>query len=177
MDQISRSADYDQIARTFDKRYERNEYAGVARALREFTGNEHSLRVLEVGCGTGHWLKVLQAPGRHLTGLDSSAGMLAQAQKRVPEAALTRGTAEHLPLPANSFDRVFCISLPWQACVPKRGTAHRAPWGKAVERGTRPSSWTGHMARLRLLPGKSRDRHGALSFVGCAAWVDDGRRL
>lgn len=96
--------------RAYDRRYERNPYAGVEEALREFVSNQPGLDILEVGCGTGHWLEALQAPGKHLTGLDSSAGMLAQAQKRVPKAALIRGTAERLPLPANSFDRAFCIN-------------------------------------------------------------------
>jgi ubiquinone/menaquinone biosynthesis C-methylase UbiE len=110
MTQISRHADYDEIAPTFDKRYERNEYAGVARFLPEFIGNQEGLFILEVGCGTGHWLEALRAPGRRLTGLDYSAGMLARAQSRVQNVTLIRGTAEALPLPAHSFDRVFCIN-------------------------------------------------------------------
>jgi SAM-dependent methyltransferase len=110
MNASNRHAEYDQIAHTFDKRYERNEYAGVERALREFIGDEHNLRVLEVGCGTGHWLDVVQATGRRPVGLDYSAGMLAKAQTRLQGAALIRGDAERLPLPSRSFDRVFCIN-------------------------------------------------------------------
>ena len=105
-----RVADYDQIARTFDKRYERNPYAGVAKALREFIGSQPGLHILEVGCGTGHWLEILQAMGRRPVGLDYSAGMLAKAQERVESAALIHGDAQRLPLPANSFDRAFCIN-------------------------------------------------------------------
>jgi SAM-dependent methyltransferase len=110
MSQIKRHANYDQIANTFDKRYERNEYAGVERALREFIGNQQGLRVLEVGCGTGHWLDVLQASENYVMGLDFSAGMLARARSSLPGMALIRGTAQHLPLPAASMDRVFCIN-------------------------------------------------------------------
>jgi len=110
MTQASRRADYDEIAPTFDNRYERNEYAGVARFLPGFIGSQEGLFILEVGCGTGHWLEALQAPGRRLTGLDYSAGMLARAQRHVQDVTLIRGTAEALPLPARSFDRVFCIN-------------------------------------------------------------------
>ncbi|HJR79324.1 MAG TPA: methyltransferase domain-containing protein [Anaerolineales bacterium] len=110
MNQSQRRADYDQIAPTFDRRYARNEYAGVERALREFIGREPGLRILEAGCGTGHWLDVLQASENYVMGLDFSAGMLARARESLPEAALIRGTAQQLPLPAASLDRVFCIN-------------------------------------------------------------------
>ena len=106
----NRHANYDQIAHTFDKRYERNEYAGVARNLREFIGSEHDLRILEVGCGTGHWLEVVQGTGNRSIGLDYSSGMLAKAQQRVSGAMLIRGDAQHLPLRSRSFDRMFCIN-------------------------------------------------------------------
>jgi ubiquinone/menaquinone biosynthesis C-methylase UbiE len=110
MSQIDRHADYDQIARTYDTRYERNSYLGVEHALRGFVGGQPRLQILEVGCGTGHWLEFLQAAPIHLTGLDFSAGMLAQAHMRLPGIALIQGTAERLPWRAESFDRVFCIN-------------------------------------------------------------------
>jgi len=110
MDQIHRHANYDQIPQTYDTRYERNSYAGVEHALQEFVGSPPGPIILEVGCGTGHWLQVLHASHAHVTGLDFSAGRLAEAQKRVPEAPLVQGNAERLPWPAESFDRVFCIN-------------------------------------------------------------------
>jgi SAM-dependent methyltransferase len=66
--------------------------------------------VLEVGCGTGHWLGVLHECGAQVTGLDASAQMLARAQVIVPGVQLVHGQAERLPWPAESFDRVFCIN-------------------------------------------------------------------
>jgi ubiquinone/menaquinone biosynthesis C-methylase UbiE len=102
--------DYDQIARTFDKRYERNQYADVERALLEFVGINPERRILEVGCGTGHWLEMLRAHGLHVSGLDFSAQMLGRARARLPGIELVRGQAERLPWPAESFDRVYCIN-------------------------------------------------------------------
>jgi SAM-dependent methyltransferase len=110
MTQTQRHADYDQISQTFDRRYERNPYAGVERALRQFIGSQPGLHVLEAGCGTGHWLEKLRGPGVHLTGLDYSAGMLAHARKRLPGTRLIRARAEKLPLPDQAFDRVFCVN-------------------------------------------------------------------
>ena len=110
MSQTHRHANYDQIAPAYDTRYERNSYAGVEGALLGFVGSQPGLQILEVGCGTGHWLEILNAHGAHPTGLDFSAGMLAQARRRMPEVSLVQGTAERLPWPAESFDRVFCIN-------------------------------------------------------------------
>jgi len=102
--------DYDQIAQTYDRRYERNQYAGVEHALHQFVGRNPELQILEIGCGTGHWLDILRASGLHVTGLDFSMQMLTRAQALVPGIALIRGRAECLPWPAESFDRVFCIN-------------------------------------------------------------------
>jgi ubiquinone/menaquinone biosynthesis C-methylase UbiE len=110
MSHLIRYADYDQIAQTYDRRYERNRYAGVERVLRQFVGNRPGLQILEVGCGTGHWLRVLHESENHMAGLDFSAQMLARAHTLVPGMDLIRGRAEHLPWPAGSFDRVFCIN-------------------------------------------------------------------
>ncbi len=110
MHPLTRRADYDQIAPTFDKRYERNAYEGVERALHEFIGNECELRILEAGCGTGHWLEVLRRSENYVIGLDYSAGMLARARSSLHGMPLIRGTAEHLPLPDASLDQVFCIN-------------------------------------------------------------------
>jgi SAM-dependent methyltransferase len=110
MSHLGRYADYDQIAQTYDRRYERNQYAGVERALRGFVGDQSGLRILEVGCGTGHWLRVLQDPANYATGLDFSVKMLARARTWVPGMDLIRGSAQRLPWAAGSFDRVFCIN-------------------------------------------------------------------
>ena len=49
-DSLMRCTDYDEIAVTYDRRYEEQDYAGIERALIEFVGSRS--RVLEVGCGT-----------------------------------------------------------------------------------------------------------------------------
>lgn len=82
----------------------------MERVLREFVGEPSDLHILEVGCGTGHWLHVLKEFESNLTGLDSSSGMLAKARRSLPAVALVRGTAQHLPLPDASIDKVFCIN-------------------------------------------------------------------
>ncbi len=57
----------------------------LSRRCGDLSGSQPGLKMLEVGCGTGHWLDFVQAlPGIHLTGFDFSAGMLVQAQMRLP---------------------------------------------------------------------------------------------
>jgi ubiquinone/menaquinone biosynthesis C-methylase UbiE len=54
-----RVTDYDRIADRFDARYSHYSYDGVRETLLNFLGPQPS-SVLEVGCGTGHWLAVAQ---------------------------------------------------------------------------------------------------------------------
>jgi ubiquinone/menaquinone biosynthesis C-methylase UbiE len=109
-DPMARRVDYDHIAKTYDRRYQENDYSGVEAALTAFVGEHLDQRVLEVGCGTGHWLRSFRGTGLRVTGLDASAQMLAYAKTQAPRAALAQGTAERLPLASETFDRVFCIN-------------------------------------------------------------------
>jgi ubiquinone/menaquinone biosynthesis C-methylase UbiE len=101
---------YDSIAATYDRRYLENDYSGVERALMAFVGPNVTGRVLEVGCGTGHWLRLLGDSGIRVAGVDASGNMLSYARARAPGAALAHGRAEHLPWRSQTFERVFCIN-------------------------------------------------------------------
>lgn len=107
---MARRVDYDAIANVYDRRYERNEYGDVERALLHFVGSG-TPRVLEVGCGTGHWLELLARHGvTNLSGLDPSARMLDIARRRVPAADLRQGVGAALSWPDASIDRIFCVN-------------------------------------------------------------------
>lgn len=56
---MNRAVDYDWIADEYDRRYDENDYGGVERTLLDFVGDSRLSSVLEVGCGTGHWLAAL----------------------------------------------------------------------------------------------------------------------
>jgi ubiquinone/menaquinone biosynthesis C-methylase UbiE len=105
----ARSVDYDAVAARFDRRYQKNNYEGVEMLLDAFAGSA-ALDVLEVGCGTGHWLARLADRGHRVAGVDASRGMLARASEAAPGAALAHGRAESLPFEDARFDRVFCIN-------------------------------------------------------------------
>lgn len=117
MSGTGRVTDYDRIADRFDTRYGLYSYTGVRDTLIHFLGD--ATAVLEVGCGTGHWLARLRSPdqlasfgeaGRPLVGVDLSAAMLRRAREKAPSARLVRARAERLPFPDAAFDRLFCIN-------------------------------------------------------------------
>jgi len=133
MNDERRVTDYDRIADRFDARYARYAYDGVRETLLNFLGPQPSA-VLEVGCGTGHWLAVAHEarlkPSPHddersakavaerlaerpiLAGVDPSAPMLAHAASR-------RATASPRPGSGQAAERIHLAraraeDLPWR---------------------------------------------------------------
>ena len=105
---MARKTDYESIAAGYDRRYQDNQYPGTSATLRAFVSAGQ--RVLEVGCGTGHWLEQLEAWGCRVSGVDPAAAMIEKAAARGLRAELVRGAAEALPWPDATFDRVVCIN-------------------------------------------------------------------
>jgi ubiquinone/menaquinone biosynthesis C-methylase UbiE len=106
----NRITDYDRIADRFDTRYAHYSYAGVRETLVNFLGPQPSA-VLEVGCGTGHWLAVAHQTERSLlVGADPSGPMLDRARVAAPGARLVRARAEALPWRDATFDRIYCVN-------------------------------------------------------------------
>ena len=101
---------YDSIAPGFDRRYLENDYSGVERALQVFVGAAFTGRVLEVGCGTGHWLRLLGENAIRVAGVDVSGSMLAFARTTARDAVIAQARAEQLPWADRTFERVFCIN-------------------------------------------------------------------
>lgn len=78
-----------------------------------------SMRVLEVGCGTGAILKDLNNKA-NIHGLDISYKRLAFANKNVRRIKLTTGDALALPYQNNSFDIAYCHYLLLWVSNPKK---------------------------------------------------------
>jgi ubiquinone/menaquinone biosynthesis C-methylase UbiE len=65
------------------------------------------MSVLDVGCGTGSLLKLYQAAGCQITGIDASPTMLAAARRKLDSPAdLRLGNATSMPFADGSFDLV-----------------------------------------------------------------------
>lgn len=89
--------------------------------LRHYILTEHR-RCLDVGCGTGHYCGRLAADGFGAVGIDLDAAMVAQAQRRYPQATFhvlnmrdvaelvaPYPTAQPPNHPTARFDAAFCI--------------------------------------------------------------------
>jgi ubiquinone/menaquinone biosynthesis C-methylase UbiE len=69
-------------------------------------------RVLDIGCGTGAALAVLEQQFQcKVSGVDPSAGMLDQALRKLPQADLRQGVAEDLPFRDESFDAALMMTV------------------------------------------------------------------
>lgn len=75
-------------------------YDAALKAAKAATGSA----VLDVGCGAGLALKMAQARGAKVSGLDAAAGLVEIARSRCPGADIRLGECEELPFADNSFD-------------------------------------------------------------------------
>jgi len=105
---VSRVTNYDAVADGYNVRYRNYDYSQIKEGLADFLGTDPLSAILEVGCGTGYWLKWLAGRATTVAGVDLSVSMIAQA--RESGAALARARAESLPWRDASFDRVLCIN-------------------------------------------------------------------
>ncbi|HKA23150.1 MAG TPA: class I SAM-dependent methyltransferase [Blastocatellia bacterium] len=69
------------------------------------------LRLLDVGCGTGHHMASLRERGFDVAGVDGSPEMLDQARANNPGAEIKLSDVESLPFPDASFDFILCIEV------------------------------------------------------------------
>jgi SAM-dependent methyltransferase len=69
-------------------------------------GIKSGQRVLDLGCGSGVFLRLAADRGAEVFGLDASEALIRLARARVPEAELRVGDIQFLPYDDDSFDLV-----------------------------------------------------------------------
>jgi SAM-dependent methyltransferase len=77
-------------------------------------------RLLDAGCGAGLALTLAAQRGAIVTGVDASAGLLAIARERLPEADLREGDLVTLPYADDSFDAVTAFNAVQYTSDPTR---------------------------------------------------------
>jgi len=108
--------DFDLLAGNYDgwyagrrgAMYDRLEKKAISRYL---PSNAKGKKLLEVGCGTGHWSRFFSEYGFEVTGLDISKRMINTAlQKGIPNVSLHIGDGHLLPFADDSFDLTAAIT-------------------------------------------------------------------
>ena len=66
--------------------------------------------VLEVGCGTGHFIAWLATKGLSVFGLDRSPAMLTECHHGFPQLPVLLSDAHHLPIKDGAFDLVVFVT-------------------------------------------------------------------
>ncbi|MCZ0860954.1 class I SAM-dependent methyltransferase [Methanocorpusculum sp. MG] len=97
-----------------------------------------TLRILDVGCGTGAMGLILAEMGHEVLGIDLSEGMMDVGRKKNEKCGLSmifqKGDAEHPPFADDSFDVVVNRHLLWT--LPHPDTA-LASWKRIIHPGGR----------------------------------------
>ena len=81
-------------------------------------GTGGGTRLLDAGCGAGLALQIAAGRGAEVVGIDASAGMLAIARERNPDAELHEGDLEELPWDDDRFDAVTAFNSAQYAADP-----------------------------------------------------------
>lgn len=91
------------------RRAGRAEEALLAWLLGHFTG---ASTVLEIGCGTGHFTRILERQGLAPVGLDRSPAMLGELRRHAPRLPVVLADAHRLPLASGAVDlSIFVTTL------------------------------------------------------------------
>jgi SAM-dependent methyltransferase len=96
------AADYDAAFRSWRCRLEDQM---LAVRLRRFLSGV-SGPLLDIGCGIGALMRLIDWPADRYTGLDVSGEMLAEAMRRYPRARFIQAPVEAMPMTAGQYDAV-----------------------------------------------------------------------
>lgn len=101
---------YDQwYAHPVGAAYDRLERRAIEAALPD---PAHGRRLLEVGCGTGHWTEFFTTRGFDVTAVDLSRPMLARARRKARAGvALGQADAARLPFADGVFDVAVAVTV------------------------------------------------------------------
>jgi SAM-dependent methyltransferase len=96
--------------RWFNKAIDRLQNRAWSRTLK-YCSLSPGARVLDVGCGTGRWVRRLEEQGLSVVGIDQSSEMLSLARKRGTPSPMIFGEVQNLPFRDESFESVSAVTV------------------------------------------------------------------
>jgi SAM-dependent methyltransferase len=101
---------YDLVAPIYDSHWGRGFFSSVSRLFRRHIEPRVPAggRVLDLCCGSGRFAGYMGQAGYRVTGVDSSAALLAEAVEHAPQAHLVRAQMSAFAL-AETFDAAVCL--------------------------------------------------------------------
>jgi ubiquinone/menaquinone biosynthesis C-methylase UbiE len=101
---------FDNIANTYEQTYEGYHSGLLYPEILDIVKNIPARRILDVGCGSGNFLKLIENFDAEIFGIDFSEPMLEFAKKALDKKVkLVLGDAEKLPWEDSFFDVVICL--------------------------------------------------------------------
>lgn len=102
-------ANYEDIAETFDETREKPLWPPLLELLKKVEKGES---VLDVGCGNGRILKILNEIGVEYLGVDQSHKLIEICKEKYPQSKFRQADIANLgDLPEHGFDWVFCVAV------------------------------------------------------------------
>jgi 2-polyprenyl-3-methyl-5-hydroxy-6-metoxy-1,4-benzoquinol methylase len=99
---------YDDLAEEYDKRVEKNEFGRIfSRILKNIKPGGD---ILDIGCGVGTILEILNSKGFKTTGIDFSERMAYYAKKRNPQSEIIVGEFLETKI-ERKFDAIFAYAF------------------------------------------------------------------
>jgi ubiquinone/menaquinone biosynthesis C-methylase UbiE len=134
------------------------------------------INVLDVGCGTGHYMAGLGTRGFAVCGVDGSEEMLVHARRNNPAARLELGDVDRIPFDDAEFDLVLCIEvlryLPDISGVIRELFRLLKPGGTALVTAASPLNWNGY-----YLVNRIASSHRIPGLVPLRQYFHTSRRL
>ena len=141
----------------------------------ELTSLPTGSKVLDIGCGTGPYLGLIQDAGHEAFGLEPAQGMRERATADHPLADVRDGVASALPFADGEFDLVMAIEVYRYLSAPDISAAYREAWrvlrpgGRffftMVNRDALDGFWVMQRVHERATSGRINDEHPHCEFV------------
>ena len=125
-----------------------------------------SVKLLDVGCGTGYHLRRYRDRGFDISGVDGSADMLTQARLANPGIEFKQADVDKLPYPDRSFDIVLCVEV-------YRYLPDIAPCTREIARVLKP----GGVALVTVAPPFQANAYPLVNRLTAAMKISDLTRL